>query len=130
VADLLVASTDRDPSPTQLGDYDQWLDLALAARAESLDQLLGILDQLQDADDIDRAVRELDRSHGEQFHLLSSVVVGAYFMCPEVCDRIGYHGQRRAAPRTDEAFEDLADDILDVVIERGPIYVDPAQVLT
>jgi hypothetical protein len=127
IADVLVAATPHEPSPSNLSEYDKWLDIAVAARSSSFDELVAVLEQLCDSSDMPRALRELDSQGGERFHLLSSVTVGAYFLCDTVRSRIGYSGQRRDVPTVDEAVNDLEGDILNPVIDRGPIYVDPDQ---
>src|SRR5262245_41526360 len=54
------------------------------------------------------------------FDILAELVPGAYFLNPQVRERLGYHGQgpRPFDPRPDY----LDDDLLQSVIDRGPIY--------
>ena len=56
-------------------------------------------------------------------HLVSSVVVGAYLLSPEVRRLINYSGRGRNPIPIDQAAEELSDGILDPVIDRGNIYV-------
>lgn len=125
VADTLIPATDVDPRPTSLDDYDSWLDRAAAARGEHADVLRGTLAAVASVPDAGLwdALRSLDGEDPAGFQVLSAVVAGAYLMHPAVRAIIGYPGQVRNPPRFDEAAEELADGILDPVIDRGSIYV-------
>jgi hypothetical protein len=126
VADQLVPAAGDNPSATRAPQFDQWLDRCIAARHDATDLLRTTLDRLAgiEGDDLDRALRQLHAGDAEgRFHLLSSVVAGAYLATGEVRHLIGYPGQRREPASFDEAANDLADGILDPVLERGSIYV-------
>lgn len=135
VGDLLVPGTpgsegaDGDPSFTRAPGIDGWLQRSLAARAEQFDALTAVLDGLAPADDgLDGRLRALHAAASEEdgrFVLLSSVVAGAYLLAPEIRQAIGYPGQRRDPAGIEEAADELSDGILDPVIDRGPIWVDP-----
>jgi hypothetical protein len=126
VADLLIPASGENPVATDAPDYDQWLDRCLAARADATSLLLDTLDQLAGLDDaaLDSALRQLHAGDGEgRFHLLSSIVAGAYLAGDPIRALIGYPGQGREPARVDEAADELAEGILDPVLERGHIYV-------
>lgn len=157
IADLLIPEVGENPRASDSPDYNKWLDLAIAARRESVDDLFAVLDEAANLDEaaLDQFLRrmadgpdELGRDdpggpaahdedaarrqptdtdaaqHGaERFHLVSGIVAGAYFMTPENMARVGYPGQRREVPGPTEAADDLDGDILDPVVERGPIYL-------
>jgi hypothetical protein len=127
VADQLVPAADGNPSATQAPGFDGWLDRCIAARRDAIDLLLSTLDQLAGADDLDRALRGLHADDAEgRFHLISSIVAGAYLAGDHIRRLIGYPGQFRQPARVDEAAEELADGILDPVLERGHIYISGA----
>jgi hypothetical protein len=128
VADLLIPEAGGNPKASAVPGYSAWLQRALAARADSLDALAGALDQLAAArpGDLDGQLRAWHGAGDARFHLLSSVVAGAYLMAPDVRARIGYPGQHPDPPRIDEAADELSDGILDPVLARGPIYVSAA----
>jgi hypothetical protein len=129
VGDLLVPGTDGDPSFTAAPGIDAQLQRSLAARAERFTLLAATLDGLAPTDDgLDGRLRALHAAASEEdgrFVLLSSVVSGAYLLVPEVRQRIGYPGQGRDPAGIEEAADELSDGILDPVIDRGPIWVDP-----
>ena len=128
VADTLIPGAGDDPKASASPGYEVWLERSLAARADSLGELSRILDELAGPAGVglEQRLRGLHAAGGGRFHLLSSVVAGAYLMVPEVQRLIGYPGQHSSPPRADEAAEELSDGILDPVIRRGPIYVSAA----
>jgi len=128
VADILIPEFGENPKASAAPGYEAWLDRSMAARADSLETLSQILDELAGSADIDldERLRGLHAAGDGRFHLLSSVVAGAYLMVPEVQRLIGYPGQHASLPRIDEAAEELSDGILDPVLARGHIYVSAA----
>jgi hypothetical protein len=134
VGDLLVPELGDDPAFTRAPGIDAWLRRSLAARAEQFDLLTATLDGLGPADNgLDGRLRSLHAAGSAEdtrFALLSSVVAGAYLMVPEVRERIGYPGQHRDPAGIEEAADELGDGILDPVIDRGPIWVDPDALAT
>ena len=127
VADTLILPADGSV-PSALPEFDKWLDRAIQARGEQLPELTAELEFFADVapGDLWNVLRQRSTDNPAAFHLLSSVVAGAYLMLPSVKERIGYPGQGGARPRFDEAVEQLEDGILDVVIERGPTFVPAA----
>jgi hypothetical protein len=123
VADQLIPANDENPAGSQAEGYDLWLDRCIAARRDATDELVSTLDSLGNCADLDGALRDLHvMDPNGAFHLVSSIVAGAYLAGPDVRERIGYPGQFRDVARFDEAANELADGILDPVIERGYIY--------
>jgi hypothetical protein len=125
VADALIPPRGNFDSPSKVPGFDQWLDRALAARSDALEDVVATALRFAGIAPEERlaaleAYSELDPPG---FHLLSSVVAGAYLMIPEVRAAIGYPGQRRHPPQFDEAAGQIMDGILDPVIERGPAYM-------
>jgi len=128
VADTLIPSFQDSPHASAAPQYDQWLMRALAARAEHFDVIVGALEVLGEPRDQEFKSRleAMSLTDTDSFQLLSTIVAGAYLMVPEVRAQIGYPGQGGAAPRLEEAAEQLEDGILDPVINRGPRYVSAA----
>ena len=126
VADALIWPTDIDPRPSTLDGFDQWLDRAVAARGEDANRLRELLASLREVstDLLWDRLRALDANDPDGFQLLSTVVAGAYLMHPVVREIIGYPGQTYNPPSLEEAADQLADGIMDPVVERGPIFVD------
>jgi hypothetical protein len=117
VADALIA-------PSELAGFPDWLDRALAARSEAFLTAVALAQRFA-CTPTEELLGELKRfsvADPDGFHLLSSVVAGAYLMIPEVRRTIGYPGQRRHHAQFDEAANQIMDGILDPVVARGPIY--------
>jgi len=124
VADALIPPHGGFASPSQVPGFDSWLDRALAARSDAIEEVTAAALRFGavPAEERPAALRAYAEEEPAAFHTLSSVVAGAYLMIPEVRAAIGYPGQRKHPPRFDEAVEQIMDGILDPVIERGPAY--------
>jgi hypothetical protein len=127
VANQLIPAAGDNPAGSDAPGYDRWLDRCIAARRDAVDLLVTTLDQLGHEDDLDQALRRLHADDSEgRFHLVSSIVAGAYLAGDEIRRLIGYPGQFREAAKIDDAANDLADGILEPVLKRGYIYVSAA----
>ena len=124
VADCLIPGGGGDPKASDAPGYDAWLDRAVDARAESVAGIIEAVTILQDVEDRELwpALESMSTEQPTLFHILSSVVAGAYVMVPEIMARIGYPGQKRNPASVDEAFEQIGDGILEPVVERGHFY--------
>lgn len=129
VGDLLIPGAEGDPAFTAAPGIQDQVRTALAARAEQFAVVTSTLDGLAPVDDgLAGRLQALHAGGSEgdgRFVLLSSVVAGAYLLVPEVRQRIGYPGQHRDPAGIEEAADELSDGILDPVVDRGPIWVDP-----
>lgn len=117
VADILLPGTPNAPAATALTNFDQLLTTAVKALGSEsilLDQALRRLPETLNWDALKRFA-ETDR---DSFELISTTVVGAYFMSLEALQSIGYRtGPRRAAP-FDQAADELGSGILEPVLNR------------
>ena len=106
LADQLIPAEGGMPSASEAGAVGEWLDAVLAARPdfraplEALAASSGAIDPT---------------ASGE----LTAAVVAAYYMNPEVSERIGYAGQR-AIPFDPDDPDYL--DLLESVKARPPVY--------
>lgn len=123
VADALCAGG-RLPAPSETPGYAEWLDRALAARADAFEEVVVAAVELEGLTLEGRreALRLMDARERPRFHSLSSVVAGAWLLVPEIAAALGYPGQVAAPAAFDEAAAQLETGILDPVIERGPFY--------
>jgi hypothetical protein len=124
VADILIPTEGEIPSASTTPDFDTWLDRALDARSEVATELASILDGL-DPEDLEQALRRMDRERPDDLRLLAEVAAGAYFMMPPVLERIGYPGQHRAPAGLTDAADELEKGVLDPVVSRGPVWRQP-----
>lgn len=123
VADALCGGG-RLSAPSATPGYDEWLDRALAARADAFEEVVAAAVALEGLSLEGRreALRRMNADERPRFHALSSVVAGAWLLVPEIAAALGYPGQVAAPATFDEAAAQLETGILDPVIERGPIY--------
>jgi hypothetical protein len=100
------------------------LERALAARRDSFDKVMDLVDELAACapQSLYERLRQLDETPGSGFDVLSSVLAGAYLLTPEVRRAIGYPGQAQRPPRFDEAADQIMSGILEPMIRRGAIF--------
>ena len=109
LADQLIPGEDGMPSASEAGATGRWLDAVLAARPDLREPLERL--------DPEATIAELAERDPAGWTALTSAVVAAYYFNPDVCERIGYQGQR-ALPLGPADHQDL----LDSVVARGPVY--------
>ena len=119
LADVLVAKGSDMPAASEVGVAGDLLDRCLQAAPALAEPLLGMLDEAPSGA-LDAYVRELAADRPDDFAVLSTVVVGAYYLSAEVRDLIGYPGQE-PSPLTVAAEPDYLD-MLERVYERHPGY--------
>jgi hypothetical protein len=122
LADTLIPAGDGMPSASESGAAGEWLDAVLAARPDLEEPLLALVRRV-DGQDPAAAIADLKANDPEGFGLLTDVVPNAYFMNPAVREKVGYPGQIGLDP--DLTWPPDWLDLLEPVIERGPIYRDP-----
>ncbi|WP_026919867.1 hypothetical protein [Gordonia polyisoprenivorans] len=125
IADTLIPESGENPAASQARDFERYLDLALAARADVFDLVEKAVEALHDVDGdaLRSALRSLWAEDKVTFDPLSSIIAGAYFMTPQVKELIGYPGQHRDAAGFEDAANELETGILEPVLERGSIYI-------
>ena len=119
LADVLVAEGFGMPAASAVGVADDLLDRCLAAAPSLCEPLLGVLDEAP-ADGLDRFVQRLAVDRPDDFAVLSTTVVGAYYLSDEVRELIGYPGQQ-PSPLSIASEPDYLD-MLERVYERHPGY--------
>lgn len=125
IADTLIPAAGPNPKASEAENYLKYLNLALTARGDAFDAVIGALDALAAVSDGDlrAALRQMWSTDKATFDPLSAIVAGAYFMTPQIMELIGYPGQHRDTAGLEDAANELETGILDPVIERGYIYV-------
>jgi hypothetical protein len=119
LADVLIPAGEGLPSASDAGVARDGLDQVLSFRPDLVDALKRLIAAARGCSAA-AFVAELPRNDPAGFALLAELVPGAYFLNARVREELGYTGQkaRPIAPRSD----DLDDDLLQPVIERGQIY--------
>jgi hypothetical protein len=118
LADVLIPDAEGMPSASRAEVHTRWVDRALAARPDLLVGLRQALD-LSAGLPAEAAVEMLNSQHAPVFDALGTVTAGAYFLSPEIRQLIGYPGQ---VPQPIEDDVDTYADLLERVLDRGPIY--------
>jgi len=116
LADQLIPGEDGMPSASEAGATGPWLEAVLEARPDLRAPLEGLEASTAGLEPAE-AIAVLPERDPAGWTALSSAVVAAYYFNPEVCERIGYAGQR-AIPLGPVDHEDL----LGSVVARGPVY--------
>ena len=120
-ADLLIAGGAGMPSASGAQVHSQWIDRVFAARPDMEVAVREVLGLPGEPEAVLARVREQDPGRFTEF---AFAVAGAYLINPRVRRDLGYPGpapvKNPALPGEAEAY--LEDGILDVVIDRGPIY--------
>lgn len=119
LADVLVAQGLGMPAASAVGVADSLLDRCLDAAPALAGPLSALLDEVP-AGDFDAFVRGLAANRQDDFAVLSTAVVGAYYLSEEVRGLIGYPGQQ-PSPLSVAAEPDYLD-MLERVYERHPGY--------
>ena len=119
LADVLVAEGRGMPAASTVGVAGELLDRTLDAAPALAEPLLALLDEAP-ADAPDAYVRNLAADRPDAFAVLSTAVVGAYYLSGEVRGLIGYPGQE-PSPLTVAAEPEYLD-MLERVYERHPGY--------
>lgn len=120
IADVLVPAAEGMPSASQADVPTRWLDDALGYRPDLTDGLLAALEAAGDLP-AEEAVELLNSEHIPAFEALGTLLAGAYFLNPDIRERIGYPGQVAVVPKDDT---DTYADLLMNVMERGQVYRD------
>ena len=119
LADVLVAEGLGMPAASAVGVADGLLDRCLNAAPALAEPLLALLDEAP-ADDLDAFVRALEAQRPDDFAVLTTTVVGAYYLSAEVRQLVGYPGQQ-PSPLSVATEPDYLD-MLERVYDRHPGY--------
>jgi hypothetical protein len=121
LADALIPTADGMPAASEAGVAGEWLDALLAAEPGFGPALAAVL---EDADVADPAgeLRRIETTDPDGWNTLTTVVAGAYFLNPEIAERVGYPGRRAIPVDADPEPDWMGDGLLESVKARGPIY--------
>lgn len=119
LADVLIAEGRGMPAASRAGVAADLLDRCLQAAPVLTEPLLALLDEAP-AGALDAYARDLAAKRPDDFAVLSTAVVGAYYLSGEVRDLIGYPGQQ-PSPLSVAGEPDYLD-MLERVYERHPGY--------
>lgn len=132
IGDVLIPAALGMPAFSGAGAVDDMVAHVLALRPELLDSLRRALDQVAAQDDAAQedaalAAERLNRDNPDGLATIGLIASSAYYMMPDVRAIMGYRGQEQRPATDDEEHDYLRDNLLQPVIDRGPIYRDPGE---
>ena len=121
LADALIPAAHGMPAASEVGVADRQLDKVLAVRGDLAEPLARAV---ADADPADyeaslARLRERDR---EAHDALLLVVVGGYYIDPDVRRRLGYDGQQPVEVRPEIIPNYVEEGLIEPLLARGPVY--------
>jgi len=116
IADALIPAAHGMPAFSQSDADPVCLDRVLTMRPELLQPLQKALVSAADSADADT----LNRDDPDAIGVIGLVASSAYYLVPDIRDRLGYPGQTHRPAMEDEEGDYL--DLIQPVIDRGPIY--------
>ncbi len=125
IGDELIPAALGMPSFTEAGAADAMTDHVLSLRPELLSDLQQALDGIAADEAPAAATARLNRDDPEALGVIGLVASSAYYLMPGVRAIMGYRGQEHRPAGEEEEHDYLRDDLLQPVIDRGPIYRDP-----
>ena len=121
IADVLIPQTDTMPALRAADPDGEWLQRACRARADLLDELGRILDELTDAD-LSAVLVSMHAEQRAHFDVVATFVAGSYYMIPRVRELLGYPGQVRAPAPLELAADELSDEIFEAAMNYSGSY--------
>ncbi len=121
IADRLIPDAEGMPSASQVGIQDAPLDHVLDLRPELEEDFRRGLRACEGADPA-TAIERLNQSDPAALGAIGLIATAAYYMQPRVRELLGYPGQASRPAEPAEEHDYLRDGLLQVVIDRGPIY--------
>lgn len=124
IADRLIPEAHGMPSAADVVGDDR-LAFVLRARPDLVEPLRAAL-RPELGDDVAKRLEALGRDEPANLAVLQLVLVAGYYTDKRVRDLIGYAGQEAIEVRSWELPPYLEEGLIDKVLERGPVWRDPA----
>jgi hypothetical protein len=121
IADVLIPEAEGMPSASQVKVHGEILDRILSLRPDLTTAFyrgVGMAAQMDAA----QATNHLNQVDAEALSAVGLIAAAAYYMSPEVRTLIGYPGQEKRSFDADATPEYVANGMLGVVEQRGPIF--------
>ena len=120
-ADVLIPAAHGMPSASEVGVADGQLDRVLAVRDDLAEPLVRALARV-DPDDHEGSLAQLASDDAEIHDALLLVIVGGYYISPEVRRRLRYDGQVPAEVRPEIIPNYVEEGLIEPLLARGPVY--------
>ncbi len=119
--DVLIPAIGAMPSVSDSDPDGRWLERAMGARPDLMEALKRLLGSHPDLRSLD-AVTTAEAQDPEGVAALVTITAGRYYMNPRVRTLLGYPGQDGRDPTLPTYGWDRAADMIERVVERGPVY--------
>jgi hypothetical protein len=119
-ADFILPSEEGMPVASSVLRDGRLLHVALKARHEQASLVREVCAQLQSPSH--ELIGQMFSDTPTAMEAVANIIAGAYFMDADVRRSIGYPGQVKRPAGLEEAVDDLGDDLLDPVFDRGQLY--------
>ncbi len=121
IADVLIPEAEGMPSATQAEVHGAILDRVVELRPDLREAFFRGLNKAAGKDP-EAAAQALNSDDPEALGAIGLLASAAYYIQPRVRELIGYPGQENRLVDADAEPEYVANGMLQVVIDRGPIY--------
>ncbi len=121
LADVLIPEAEGMPSATQVEVHGDILDRVVELRPDLREAFFRGLNKAAGQDPTE-AAHALNREDAEALGAIGLLASAAYYIQPKVRQLIGYPGQENRPVDADSEPEYVANGMLKVVTDRGPIY--------
>lgn len=122
IADQLIPADNEMPAASEAGVADTQLTVVTGARPDLVGPLIRVLSMPAMGRSALAFLNEIESTDPEGHEALVLTVVGGYYTSPEIVRILGYPGQH-ASPVTPDIYPPyVAEGLLEVVLERGPVF--------
>lgn len=121
LADVLIPAAEGMPSASQVGLEGAPLDQVLSLRPDLHDDFFRALAAAA-GKEAAAVLEQLNRDDHKAIGAVGVVASAAYYMHPEVHRLLDYPGQTARPAEPEEENDYMHEDLLQPVIDRGPIY--------
>jgi hypothetical protein len=125
IADDLIPAAEGMPAASEVDVGGAQLDLVLKTLPDLVSPLIRAVAWSEPPESGTEWVRRLEVEDADAYLALTVAIVGAYYTHPTVRELLGYPGQL-GKPVFLGYPEYATEGLLEAVLERGPIYRDPA----
>jgi hypothetical protein len=121
IADVLIPEAEGMPAASAVGVHKEMLDRILELRPDLREAFFRGIASARNKNP-NSAAEELNAKDAQALSAIGLVASAGYYMSPRVRELIGYPGQERRTFDPDAPPEYVANGMLKVVEDRGPIY--------
>lgn len=123
LAEVLIPAHDVMPGAGSVQDFDLWLERAIRASGHSPEELQAAVAALPTRIDWDGA-KALSRTRPDDFAVLGRLVSAAYYMAPDVLNKLGFPSDRRDPAGAEDFAAELETGLFEEMLSKPPRFRD------